>query len=107
MRDLRHPVLPAARLLVVVLGLLGFVVGPVGAGATAGTSAAGVLSGVRTAPAQKAPARPRTSAKSGTARHTEAVIAAVARHAAGAAAPSAQQPVHAALPASGTDVPPP
>ncbi|NVI91652.1 hypothetical protein [Actinomadura sp. BRA 177] len=92
MRDSRHPVLPAvrtllagpsaARLLVVVLGLLGFVVGPVGAGAHAGASATGVVSGVRTVPAQQAPTRPRTSAKSRTAGNARAVIAAVARHAA-------------------------
>uniref|UniRef100_UPI0037C7B530 hypothetical protein n=2 Tax=Actinomadura sp. TaxID=1989 RepID=UPI0037C7B530 len=101
MRDSRHPLLPCARLLVVVLGLLGFAVGPVGAGAHGGTSATGAISGVRTAPVAKAPTRTRASAKSRTARHTHAVLAAVARHAAGAAAPGAQHPVHAALPAAG------
>lgn len=110
MRDMRRAALPltrvpAARALVVLLGLLGFVVGPVGAASHGGTSATGAISGVRTAPAQKAPTRIRTSTKPRAARHGQAVIAAVARHAAGAA-PTAQ-PVHAALPASGTDVPPP
>ncbi|MFG1857727.1 hypothetical protein ACGFJT_38250 [Actinomadura geliboluensis] len=122
MRDARHPALPparrpfagtpAARLLVVVLGLLGFVVGPVGAGTHGGTSATGTVSGLRPAPVAKAPTRGRTSTKPRTVRHAQvgpraqAVVAAAAQHAAGAAAPGAQ-PVHAALPAAGADVPPP
>ncbi|NEA27731.1 hypothetical protein, partial [Actinomadura bangladeshensis] len=76
MRDSRPAALPAvpaavrtlagpsaARLLLVMLGLLGFVVGPVGAGAHAGTSATGAISGVRTVPAAKAPTRTRSAAK--------------------------------------------
>ncbi|GAA1882822.1 hypothetical protein [Actinomadura bangladeshensis] len=122
LRTLAGP--PAARLLLVMLGLLGFVVGPVGAGAHAGTSATGAISGVRTVPAAKAPTRIRSAAKTrsaprtGTSPHargvpraqaaprTPAVIDAVARHAAGTAAPT-MHPVHAVLPASGTDAPPP
>ena len=116
MRDMRHSLLsrsrlPAARVLVLLLGTLGFVVGPVGAGTHGGTSATAAISGVRTVPAervpaQQAPARNRASAKVRTTRHAQAAVAAVARHAAGAAAPSAQ-PVHAALPASGAVVPRP
>ncbi|MFA1539233.1 hypothetical protein [Actinomadura monticuli] len=116
MRDMRHSLLswsrlPAARALVLLLGTLGFVVGPVGAGTHGGTSATAAISGVRTVPAervpaQKAPARNRVSAKVRTARHAQAAVDAVVRHAAGAAAPSAQ-PVHAVLPASGTGVPRP
>ncbi|MEU5995781.1 hypothetical protein ABZ806_42965 [Spirillospora sp. NPDC047418] len=134
MRDSRPAVLPAAlrvlagppaaRLLLVLLGLLGFVVGPVGAAAHAGTSATGAVTGVRTVPVAKAPTRVRSAAKTrtaprtGTSPHaravpraqmsprTPAVIDAVARHAAGTAAPT-MHPVHAVLPASGTDAPPP
>ncbi|MEV4672341.1 hypothetical protein AB0K34_11885, partial [Actinomadura sp. NPDC049382] len=81
MRDARHPALPpahrpfagtpAARLLVVVLGLLGFVVGPVGAGTHGGTSATGTVSGLRPAPVAKAPTRGRTSTKPRTVRHAQ------------------------------------
>ncbi|MFB4308072.1 hypothetical protein [Actinomadura sp. GTD37] len=115
MRDaLRSPLawsrLPAARVLLLLLGMLGFVAGPVGAGAHGGASATGAISGVRPAQVAKAPVRSRSSTKPRTARHVQQVreraVVAVARHAAGAAAPSAQPP-HAALPASGADVPPP
>ncbi|MFA1547311.1 hypothetical protein [Actinomadura chokoriensis] len=108
MRDSRRPPLPgarlsAARLLVVLLGMLGFVAGPVGTAAHGGTPPTGTISGVRTVPAQKAPARTRASTKPRTTRHAQA---AVAWHAAGAATPSAQ-PASAALPVSGAAVPPP
>ncbi|MES9541118.1 MULTISPECIES: hypothetical protein [unclassified Actinomadura] len=108
MGDERHPAFrrPVARLLVVVLGLLGFVAGPVGAGVPAGAGApgrapsTGTVSGVRAGVVQQAPSRTRLSGKQRAAGRTQTAIAAAALHAAGAAAPSAQ-PEHATLPASG------
>ncbi|WP_433478101.1 hypothetical protein ACQPZP_14335 [Spirillospora sp. CA-142024] len=106
MRDSRRPVPSVARLLIVALGLLGFVTGPAGAGAHGGTPSTGTISGARTAPVQGAPARTRISTKPRGPGRVQAVITAVALHAAGAAAPNAQT-AHAALPASGIEVRPP
>ncbi|SFN14912.1 hypothetical protein K8Z49_44045 [Actinomadura madurae] len=97
---------PAARLLVLALGLFGFVVAPAAPGVQGGTSPHGTIAGVRTGPAQTAPARPRAATKPRTPGRVQAVITAVALHAAGAAAPHAQ-PAHATLPASGIEVRPP
>ncbi|MEO3828723.1 hypothetical protein [Actinomadura sp. B10D3] len=96
---------PAARLLVLALGLFGFVVAPAAPGVQGGTSPNGTITGVRTGPAQTAPARPRTASKPRQAGRAQAVITAVALHAAGAA-PHAQ-PAHATLPGSGAEVRPP
>jgi hypothetical protein len=97
---------PAARLLVLALGLFGFVVAPAVPGVQGGTSPNGTISGVRTGPAQSAPARPRTATKPRPAGRAQAVITAVAVHAAGAAEPHIH-PAHATLPASGAEVRPP
>ncbi|MFD0541655.1 hypothetical protein ACFQY7_55495 [Actinomadura luteofluorescens] len=90
MGDARHPAFrrPAARLLVVVLGLLGFVAGPVGAGMPAGgvqgrASSTGTISGVRIGAVHQGPARTRTATKTRTAGRTQSAIAATALHAAG------------------------
>ncbi|MEV0661986.1 hypothetical protein ACIBI3_13270 [Actinomadura luteofluorescens] len=114
MGDARHPAFrrPVARLLVVVLGLLGFVAGPVGAGMPAGGGAqgrapsTGTISGVRIGAVSQGPARTRIATKSRTAGRTQTAIAATALHAAGAAAPYAH-PEHATPPASGDEVRPP
>ncbi|MGW2310768.1 hypothetical protein [Actinomadura luteofluorescens] len=113
MGDARHPASrrPVARLLVVVLGLLGFVAGPVGAGMPAGgvqgrASSTGTISGVRIGAMHQGPARTRTATKTRTAGRTQSAIAATALHAAGAAAPYAH-PDHATPPASGDEVRPP
>ncbi|WP_141577315.1 hypothetical protein [Actinomadura sp. WMMA1423] len=113
MRDAHHPAFrrPVARLLVVVLGLLGFVAGPAGASVPVGAGmpgrapSTGTVSGVRSGVVHQAPARTRTAGKPRTAGRTQTVIAA-ALHAAGAAAPSAQ-PEHAVLPASAAGARPP
>jgi hypothetical protein len=102
---------PVARLLVVVLGLLGFVAGPVGAGMPAGgtlgrASSTGTISGVRIGAVPQGPARTRITTKTRTAGRTQTAIAATALHAAGAAAPYSQ-PEHATPPASGAEVRPP
>lgn len=113
MGDARHPAFrrPVARLLVVVLGLLGFVAGPVGAGMPAGgvqgrASSTGTISGVRIGAVHQGPARTRTATKTRTAGRTQSAIAATALHAAGAAAPYAH-PEYATPPASGDEVRPP
>ncbi|MGI5415872.1 hypothetical protein [Actinomadura luteofluorescens] len=113
MGDARPPAFrrPVARLLVVVLGLLGFVAGPVGAGLPAGgvqgrASSTGTISGVRIGAVHQGPARTRTATKTRTAGRTQSAIAATALHAAGAAAPYAH-PEHATPPASGDEVRPP
>ncbi|NDU72947.1 hypothetical protein GWI34_09920 [Actinomadura sp. DSM 109109] len=117
MGEARHPAFrrPAARLLVVVLGLLGFVagpVGPVGAGPAAGAGphgrspSTGTLSGARPGPVAQGHARTRAAARTRPAGRAQTVIAAPVLHTAGAAAPHAQPP-HATPPASGAEVRPP
>lgn len=68
MGDLHRPLLPVARLLVVTLGLLGFVAGATGSGtqggaSSAGASSTGTISAVRTWVVEHASARGRTSGK--------------------------------------------
>ncbi|MGH3244071.1 MAG: hypothetical protein ACRDNL_27080 [Spirillospora sp.] len=116
MRDLYRPARPVARLLVVALGLLGFVAGPAGAGTYAGThggtsSPTGSISGVRSGAAQNAPARTRSSTKHrpGTrpqAQHVQAASAALLSYTAQPAStgqPHAAQPSVASPPASGAE----
>ncbi|MEU9845829.1 hypothetical protein AB0C69_42295 [Actinomadura sp. NPDC048032] len=112
MGEAHHPAFrrPVARLLVVVLGLLGFVAGPVGAGLPAGgmqgrAPATGTVSGVRIGAALQGPARTRVTPKSRTAGRAQTAIAATALRAA-AAAPYVQ-PEHATPPASGDEPRPP
>ncbi|MEV4008298.1 hypothetical protein, partial [Actinomadura sp. NPDC049753] len=113
MGEAHHPAFrrPVARLLVVVLGLLGFVAGPVGAGLPAGgmqgrAPATGTVSGIRIGAAPQGPARTRITTKTRTAGRTQTAIAATALRAAGTAAPYAQ-PEHATPPASGGETRPP
>lgn len=112
MGDAHHPAFrrPVARLLVVVLGLLGFVAGPAGAGMPAGggthgrAPSTGTVSGVRTGAVLQGPARSRIAGKTRAAGRTQA--AATALRAAGAAAPYVQHE-HATPPASGDETRPP
>ncbi|GAA4229560.1 hypothetical protein GCM10022254_22270 [Actinomadura meridiana] len=60
MRELCRPARPVARLLLVALGLLGFVVGPGGVGTPGGTSLTGAITSGTT---QQAPARTRDPAQ--------------------------------------------
>ncbi|MES9609762.1 hypothetical protein ABWI04_41995, partial [Actinomadura sp. NPDC000929] len=94
MGEAHHPAFrrPVARLLVVVLGLLGFVAGPVGAGLPAGgmqgrAPATGTVSGVRIGAALQGPARTRVTPKSRTAGRVQTAIAATALRAAAAPYP--------------------
>lgn len=111
MRELYRPALPVARLLVVALGLLGFVVGPAGSGTQGGTSSNGAIAGARTWTVQHTPARSRASTKQRPggrvqAQHVQAAIVAAARQAITAATPDVQA-AQVALPVPGIEVRPP
>ncbi|WP_329520009.1 hypothetical protein [Spirillospora sp. NBC_01491] len=108
MRDPRRSPLPRdergrlARLLVIALGLLGFVAVPAGASVPAGPGQGAAQAAVQTA-GPNAPGRSRTAPRSSPATRTEAAVAAVVRQVSGASAPA---PAVAAPPA-GVDVRPP
>lgn len=112
MRDLHRPTLPVARLLVVVLGVFGFVAGPTGSGTQAGASSTGTISAVRAWVVQHTSPRGRTSAKTrpgGRAESTTTTTTATtaAARQAVAAAELDAPPAPAALPVSGAEVGPP
>lgn len=105
-----RPLLPVARLLVVALGLLGFVAGPTGSGTQGGLSSTGTISAVRTWVVQHTPSRSRAPGKprpGGEARSPAAVtteITAATRQVV-VDAPDTQPAL--ALPAAGPVVRPP
>ncbi|TDC92710.1 hypothetical protein [Actinomadura sp. 7K507] len=107
MRDVHRPLLPVARLLVVALGLLGFVAGPTGSGTQGGTSSTGTISAVRAWVVQHTPTRNRAAAKPRPGGHAQAVTSAPKRQAIAAAAPDElPAPAVPAPPGSGMGPPP-
>lgn len=106
MRELHRPSLPIARLLIVALGVLGFMAGPAGSGTQGGTSATGAITGVRTWVAEHTSTRSRASTKPRPGGHAQAATTVAARQVIAAAAPDTH-PAPATLPAPGIDVRPP
>ncbi|TDC46072.1 hypothetical protein E1281_28760 [Actinomadura sp. KC345] len=107
MREPHRPSPPVARLLVVALGLLGFVAGPAGSGTPGGTSSTGTISAVRAWVGQHTSPRNRAAAKPRTGGHAKAAVGVPKRHAVTAASPDElPAPAVAAPPGSGMRPPP-